>query len=75
MVAVQFIIDAHRFTSLLFLDPLVLFYRFGRDSRRDFRRVIALDVSCGSGDGAPSLATTDADSECAKHEGYHQKGF
>ena len=57
----------------LFLDPLVLFYRLGRDGGRGFalRGVVLLNVSCGSGDGSPSLATTDADSECAKHE--HQQ--
>ena len=46
---------------LLFLDALVLFYRFGRDGRSRFRGVVLLNVSCGSGDGSPSLATTDAD--------------
>ena len=53
---------------LLFLYALVLLYRFGSDSLRDFRGVISLDVSCGSGDGSPSLATTDADCESAKQE-------
>jgi len=57
----------------VFLDALVLFYRFGRDGRGRFRGVVLLNVSCGSGDGSPSLATTDADyeganDECAKHK-------
>ena len=51
-----------------FLYALVLLYCFGSDSLRDFRGVISLDVSCGSGDGSPSLATTDADCESAKQE-------
>ena len=48
---------------LLFLDALVLFYRFGGDGRGAFalRGVVLLNVSCGSGDGSPSLATTDAE--------------
>ena len=50
------------FGFLLLLD-LVLLYRFGRDGRGGLglRRVVLLNVSCGSGDGSPSLATTDAD--------------
>ena len=57
-----------RVLYLFFLHALVFFYRFGGDSLRDFRGVIRLHVSCGSGDGSPSLATTDADCECAKHQ-------
>ena len=57
---------------LLLPDPLVLFHRFGGDGRGRFRRVGLLNVSCGSGDGSPSLATTDADSETSdqyQHQG------
>ena len=57
-----------RVLYLFFLYALILLYRFGRDSLRDFRGVIGLNVSCGSGDGSPSLATTDADCESAKQQ-------
>ena len=58
--------------SLLFY-ALILFDRLGGDGGRGFalRGVVLLNVSCGSGDGSPSFATTDAESECAKHE--HQQ--
>ena len=56
MVAVQFIIDAYRFTSLLFLDPLVFLYRFGRDGGVCLGRISGLDAGGGSGDGSPRLA-------------------
>ena len=48
----------------LFFLALVLLYRFGRDGRGGLglRRVVLLNVSCGSGDSPPCLATTDADS-------------
>jgi hypothetical protein len=49
-----------RVLYLFFLYPLILLNRFGCDSLRDFRGVIGLNVSCGSGDGSPSFATTDA---------------
>ena len=62
------------FTYLLF-DACVLFYRFGGDGRRCFalRGVVLLNVSAGSGDGSPSLATTDAGGDgcedyCAKQQ-------
>ena len=47
----------------LFFDALILFHSLGGDGRGDFtlRRVVLLNVSGGSGDGSPSLATTDAD--------------
>ena len=48
---------------LFLLDPLILLYRFGSDGRGRLvlDRVVLLNVSCGSGDSPPSLATTDAD--------------
>ena len=57
---------------LIFLDPGVLFYRLRLDGGGCFRGVVLLNVSCGSGDGSPSLATTDADSETSdqyQHQG------
>lgn len=64
--------DAHSFDRrtiyLFLLDALVLFDRFGGDGRGAFRRVVGLNVSCGSGDGSPSLATTDTDGDCAQGE-------
>ena len=54
------------FTYLLF-DPGVLLYRFGGDSRGRLRGVVLLNVSAGSGDGSPSLATTDADGYTSKY--------
>ena len=53
---------------LFFLDPLILLYRFGGDGRGGLglRRVVLLNVSCGSGDSPPCLATTDADSHGTK---------
>ena len=47
----------------LFFLALVLLYRLGRDGGRGLglRRVVLLNVSCGSGDSPPCLATTDAD--------------
>ena len=55
----------------LLLLALVLLYRLGRDGRGRFGGVVLLNVSGGSGDGSPSLATTDADGyggecDCAK---------
>ena len=49
--------------GLFFLDAYVLFGGFGRDGRGGLglRRVVLLNVSCGSGDSPPCLATTDAD--------------
>ena len=54
----------------LFLNPLVLFYRLGRDGGRGFalRGVVLLNVSCGSGDSPPCLATTDAASESGQND-------
>ena len=54
----------------LFLDPLVLFYRFGRDGGRGFalRGVVLLNVSCGSGDSPPCLATTHADHDAKQDQ-------
>ena len=57
--------------GLSFLLALVLLYRFGGDGRGRFGGVVLLNVSGGSGDGSPSLATTDADGyggecDCAK---------
>ena len=48
--------------ALVFLYPLVLFYRFGGNGRGGFTRggVVLLNVSSGSGDGSPSFATTDS---------------
>ena len=51
---------------LFFLDALILFDRFRRDGGRGLCRVVLLNISCGSGDGTPSLATTDANGDCAK---------
>ena len=49
--------------GLLLLLALILLYRLGRDSRGGLglRAVVLLNVSCGSGDSPPCLATTDAD--------------
>lgn len=66
----------NRRTVYLFLFyALVLFYRLGRDGGRGFalRGIVLLNVSAGSGDGSPSLATTDADSDCAT-DSHHQEG-
>ena len=54
----------------LFLDPLVLFYRFGRDGGRGFalRGVVLLNVSCGSGDSPPCFATTHADHDAKQDQ-------
>ena len=51
--------------ALSLLDALILFDGLGRDGRGRFglRGVQLLNVSCGSGDGSPSLATTDADTK------------
>ena len=55
---------------LFLFDPLVLLYRFGRDGGRGFalRGVVLLNVSCGSGDSPPCLATTDAASESGQSD-------
>ena len=45
----------------LLLLALVLLYRLGRDGRGRFGGVVLLNVSGGSGDSPPCLATTDAD--------------
>ena len=47
--------------GLFFLDAYVLFGGFGGDGRGRFGGVVLLNVSCGSGDSPPCLATTDAD--------------
>ena len=49
--------------GFLFLLALVFLYRFGRDGGRGLglRGVVLLNVSGGSGDSPPCLATTDAD--------------
>ena len=47
--------------GFLLLLALVLFYRLGGDGRGRFGGVVLLNVSCGSGDSPPCLATTDAD--------------
>ena len=59
--------------GLFFLDAYVLFGGFGVDGcgGLGLRGVVLLNVSGGSGDGSPSLATTDADGyggecDCAK---------
>ena len=54
--------------DLFLLDPLVLFHHFGGDGRSRFGGVALLNVSGGSGDGSPSLATTDAGSESGEDE-------
>ena len=56
--------------ALVFLYPLVLFYRFGGNGRRGFTggRVVLLNVSSGSGDGSPCFATRSSDADCAKDE-------
>ena len=56
----------------VFLYPLIFLHRFGGDGRGRFRGVVLLNVSCGSGDGSPSLATTDAD--CETSDQYQHQG-
>ena len=51
---------------LFFLHALIFLDGFGRDSGRGLRRVVLLNIRCGRGDGSPSLATTDANGDCAK---------
>ena len=71
------VMDKHSFNRrvlyLLFLDSLILFDSLGGDGRGGLalRGVVLLNVSCGSGDSPPCLATTDADGyggecDCAK---------
>ena len=69
------VMDKHSFNRrvlyLLFLDSLIFLHSLGGDGRGRFGGVVLLNVSCGSGDGSPSLATTDADGyggecDCAK---------
>lgn len=54
--------------GFLFLLALILFYRFGGDGcgGLGLRGVVLLNVSGGSGDSPPCLATTDADSHGTK---------
>ena len=52
----------------LFLDPLVLLHSLGGDCRGRFRRVVLLNVSCGSGDSPPCFATTDADCDAKQDQ-------
>ena len=55
------------FTCLL-LHAGVLLYRLGGDSRSRLRGVVLLNVSAGSGDGSPCLATTDADGDAKQDQ-------
>ena len=48
---------------LVFLHPGVLLNRLGGDGRSCFRGVVLLNVSCGSGDGSPCLATSGCDAD------------
>ena len=41
----------------------ILLYRFGGDGGGRLRGVVLLNVSAGSGDGSPYLATTDANGD------------
>ena len=54
--------------DLFLLDALILFHHFGGDGRSRFGGVALLNVSGGSGDGSPSLATTDAGSKGGEDE-------
>jgi hypothetical protein len=58
-----------------FLHPCVLLYRLSGDGCGRFRGVVLLNVSCGSGDGSPCLATTDANSHCAQNQRKDEKSF
>lgn len=60
---------------LVFLHTCVLLNRLGGDGCGRLRGVVLLNVSCGSGDGSPSLATTDANSKCAKDLRKDEKSF
>ena len=60
---------------LVFLHTCVLLNRLGGDGCGRLRGVVLLNVSCGSGDGSPSLATTDANSKCAKDQRKDEKSF
>ena len=51
---------------LFFLHALIFLDGFRRDGGQGLCRVVLLNISCGSGDGSPSFATTDADGDCAK---------
>ena len=55
---------------LVLFDALVLFHGFGGDGRGRLalRGVILLNVSCGSGDSPPSLATTDAGNDAKQDQ-------
>ena len=53
---------------MLLLNTLVLLYRFGGDRGSGFGAVVSLNAGCGSGDGSPSLATTDADGDATEHQ-------
>ena len=48
---------------LVFLHPCVLLYRLSGDGCGRFRGVVLLNVSCGSGDGSPCLATSGCDAD------------
>ena len=63
-----------RLIYLFFLDAGVLLDSLSRDGRGRFRRVVLLNASCGSGDGSPSLATTDTDGDGAKRD-YSEEEF
>ena len=71
------VMDKHSFNRrvlyLLFLNPLIFLYRLGSDGRGRLvlGRVVLLNVSGGSGDSPPCLATTDADGYGTKHK--HQE--
>lgn len=60
---------------LVFLHTCVLLNRLGGDGCGRLRGVVLLNVSCGSGDGSPCLATTDANSKCAKDQRKDEKSF
>lgn len=52
---------------LVFLHPCVLLNRLGGDGRGRFRGVVLPNVSCGSGDGSPCLATSGCDADSTNH--------
>ena len=53
---------------MLLFNSLILLYRFGGDRGSRLGAVVGLNAGGGSGDGSPSLATTDADGDATEHQ-------